>query len=265
MLLRPNGIDIFYIDESHDQQFYIVTAVCVPMLRQVEGQWTLVWPSHYQAARNWRKAAADNLGVPITKELHAVKLASGRGNFNKGKYSFDRPKACAVYRRLLETVDFLPEASVMSVAAYKGRFLYGSERLEGALHALFQRMRTKCVVGKTNAMTFFDQGHPEYRKLYRKAQKYLPTGSRLGTPTRNLPLDMFLKDANEKNSKHCFFTQLADLVAYSAFLKIKAEQGYLEDWQERVSANNIYASLPTKYLNIAASGAGQRDAIVRLK
>jgi hypothetical protein len=269
MHLRPGGIDIFYIDESHDGNVYVVTAISVPLLRQVEGQWTFVWPNHFQGAQAWRKFGKDHLDVPTSKELHAVKLASGRGNFRLGKHSFERPRACAVYRRFLESVDFLPARSIMSVAAYRTSYLYGGERLDAAMHALFQRMRRKCEGARTNALTFFDQGHPEYRKLYRKAQKYLPTGSKIGSwqsgaATRNLPLDMFLKDANEKNSKHCYFTQLADLVAYAAFLKVKAERGMLEEWQERVSAHNIYASIPPSLLNIAASGSKHRDAIVRI-
>ncbi len=76
---------------------------------------------------------------------------------------------------------------------------------------------------------------------------------------------MFLEDGNEKNSKHCFFTQLADLIAYSAFLKVKEENGDLEPWQSQVSAGNIYESLPKQMLNIRASNFRPKDAIVRLK
>jgi len=264
MRLNQNGIDIFYIDESQDSSIHVVTAIRVPFLRQIEGQWTLVWQSHFEGARNWRRRGAASLDVPITKELHGVKLASGRGNYRKGKHSFERPKACAVYRRFLEAIDFLPDESIMSVAAFSTSALYGSTRLEAAMIALFQRMRTQCSFEKVNAFTFFDQGHPEYRKLYRKAQKVLFTGSALGTGSRNLPLDMFIKDANEKDSKYCYFTQLADLVAYSVFLKMKFERNTLEDWQSHVSAGNIYNSLPTKLLNIKASGRSPRDAIVRL-
>src|ERR1700733_12774612 len=110
MLLNSGGVDAFYIDESQDSQFYIVTAICVPVLRQVENQWNIVWPDIYEGARRWRRWGAQTLDVPISKELHGVKLASGRGNFRGGQHSFDRPKACAVYRRFLESVDFLPDA-----------------------------------------------------------------------------------------------------------------------------------------------------------
>ena len=269
MLLKKNGIDVFYIDESHDRHVFVVTAVCIPFLRMVEGIWTITWPAQFDALRAWRRAAKANVDIPVTKELHGLKLLSGRGNFKHGKYNFDRPKASAIYRSLLQNIDFLPPASVMSVAAPRQYRIYGNERLEAAMYALFQRMRKKCEVGQVNALTFFDQGHPEYRKLYRQAQRYLPTGSKQGGwqgggYSKNLPLDMFFKDANEKDSKHCFFTQLADLIAYSAFLKIKGEQGDLTDWQINTNAGNIYDSVPRKFLNTNVS-YNSTDAILRLK
>ena len=246
-----------------------MTAVCVPFLRQVDGVWKFVWADYLDRARTWRKEVSKTLSVPAAKELHGVKLASGRGNFNKGKFPFDKPKACAVYRRALELVSFLPDKSIMSVSCSRDKELYGHERLEAAMLALFQRMRRKCTFDKANAMTFFDQGHPEYRALYRKAQVYLPTGSKVGAwmsgdQSKNMPLDMFVEDGNEKDSKFCQFTQLADLIAYSAFLKIKAERGELEQWQLNVNAGNIYDSVPKRLLNLAASGKQPKDAIVRL-
>lgn len=269
MLLKSGGIDIFYIDESHDRHFYVVSAICVPFLRNIEGNWTITWPTAFEAARLWRRAAKDNVNIPVTKELHGVDLLAGRGNFLKGKHNFRRPKAASVYRQLLENIDFLPDKSVMTVSASRTVSIYGNQRLEAAMYALFQRMRTKCQKAGVNAMTFFDQGHPEYRKLYRMAQRYLPTGSKLGgwdgKATKNLPLDMFFKDANEKNSKHCFFTQLADLVAYSAFLKMRAEGNALLDWQSNANAGNIYDSLPAKFLNTHVTYQAPHDGILRLK
>jgi uncharacterized protein DUF3800 len=239
MHLRSGGMDVFYIDESNDAQLYVVTAVAVPFLRATEGVWQIVWPDYLTAAVAWRRRINKELGVPTSKELHGVKLASGRGRYFKGKYQFERPKAGAVYRQILQFADFLPNASVITISSKRdGRPLYGMTRLEAALHALFQRMRSQCNARDTNGFVFFDEGHDEYRRLYRRAQRYLPTGSRVaglgwggGQPTANYPLDMFTKDGNSKQSHHCHFTQLADLIAYSAFLKVKAERNESTDWQ----------------------------------
>jgi hypothetical protein len=47
-------------------------------------------------------------------------------------------------------------------------------------------------------------------------------------------------------------------------MKVKAENGALEDWQERYSLGNLYESVPSRIINKAASGAAPRDGIVRL-
>src|ERR1700681_1395256 len=126
MRLRSGGIDIFYIDESNDSHIYVVTAVAVPFLRETAGIWNIVWPEYLDAAKEWRRRVRDALDVPVSKELHVVKLASGRGRYLQGKYSFDRPKAGAAYRQILQLADFLPNASVISVRAQRGgQPLYG--------------------------------------------------------------------------------------------------------------------------------------------
>lgn len=269
MLLQSGGIDIYYVDESHDRNHYVVTAVCAPFLRESDSIWNIVWPNHLEKAKLWRKWINDELHIPRKKELHGVVLASSRGNFLYGKHNLKPKQAADAYHAILQTIGFLPDASVMSVVASRGRFLYGHDRLEAAMYALFQRMRRKCVADQTNAITFFDEGHPEYRRLYRMAQVYLPTGSALGGwrgsgSSKNMPMEMFTKDANEKNSKHCFFTQTADLIAYAAFLKIKMEHGQLTDWQEKYGFHQLYESLPRRKINTRASNVRPRDGIVRL-
>jgi hypothetical protein len=113
-------------------------------------------------------------------------------------------------------------------------------------------------------MTFFDQAHPEYRRLYRRARLNLPTGSMLGMATRNMPLDMFVKDANEKSSKDCLFTQAADLIAYSALAKVREERGLLADEHRALGLHELYDAIPSAILNKRATFVAPRDGIVRL-
>ena len=115
------------------------------------------------------------------------------------EFSFTKPKASAVYRDVLRTLGFLDDQSVFCSAAFSGGNLYGHSKLDAALYALFQRMRNQCVYRQVNAIIFFDEGHPEYRSLYRKSRIYLWTGSTIGTG-RNLPLSMFTKDSNACNT-----------------------------------------------------------------
>jgi Protein of unknown function (DUF3800) len=271
MQMLPGGIDVFYIDESHDQNLYVVTALAIPLLRPEQQGWRISWRDFFEATKIWRKGVANSsMRIPMSKELHGVQLARGRGKFFKGKYNFGRPRATGVYRQLLRSLTSIPDGSVMSASATNRGNLYGRQQLEAALYALFQRMRTQCARRNVNAMVFFDQGHPEYRRLYRQAQVFLSTGSSIGGwesggTSRNMPLDMFFKDGNEKNSKHCRFTQIADLIAYAAFLKCKHELGQLTPWQASYNLGALYDEVPRAKINLAVTNKTPKDGIVRLQ
>lgn len=265
MLLRPGGLDIFYIDESHDTKLYAVTAVTVPFLRQRDGAWHIVWPEYFEAAKAWRGRLKDRFKIPPAKELHGVKLGKGRGAYKYGQHQFGPDESVSVFKGILSEINFLPEASIFTVVGQRGGLLYGEERLTRVMNALFQRMRSQTYARGANAMVFFDQGHPEYRSAYRKAQKHLLTGSRLELGgARNLPLDMFVKDGNEKNSAFCHFTQIADLVAYAAFSRVKLERG-LVDQEQGGKLATLYSSLPLKMINTKVSRGNPPDGIVRLQ
>jgi hypothetical protein len=264
MILRDGGIDIFYIDESHDSTLYAVTAVAIPFLRKTAGTWSIVWPDYLQAAQAWRRRIAGELHIPLKKELHGTKLVGGRGNFLYGNRQFSKPNAIAAYGDALEWINFIPDASVITVVGRRGGQMYGHDRLQRSMYALFQRMRKQCLSRNVNAMTFFDQGHPEYRRLYRRARVNLPTGSMFDMVTVNMPLDMFVKDANEKTSHDCLFTQTADLIAYAALAKRRQELSLLTWEQHELNLHGLYTRLPSNILNTKATLTPPRDGIVRL-
>lgn len=268
MILPAGGMDVCYIDESVDPHLYVMSAVTVPFLRQVDGTWTIVWEDQFQKVREWRRLLRSAHGIPATKELHGSKMLSGRGRYLRGEHQLNPTAAASAYRFALSELGFLPEAGIITVIGRPGRALYGHSRLEAVLVALLQRMRTAAEASRRVGMVFFDEGHGEYRKLYRKARAYLPTGSSRGDwgggqLTRNLPLTNFTKDANFKESHHCYFTQLADLVSYAALLKFRGERGALTPKQQRQHAQDLYTAIPVRALNTRAS---RTDAlgIVRL-
>jgi hypothetical protein len=267
MRLQPGGIDVYYVDESMDGSALAIAAIAIPFLRLVDSTWTLVWEDQFQNIRDWRRRASVANAIPVAKELKGEKLLSGRGRYKNGKNQFTRTEAAAVYRALLSDTAFLPDLSITTVVGTPASFLFGHRSLEALVIALFQRLRRTSVDQNRNGMVFFDQGHGEYRRLYRKSRVYLPTGSRRqdwgqGKATINLPLDNFTKDANIKESEHSFFIQLADLVTHAAFLKLKGEKGCLTPWQAATGAQTLYDAIPLRVLNTKASG--DPHGIVRL-
>ena len=261
MRLQLGGIDIFYIDESNDGTTYVVTSVAVPFLRMSEGIWQIVWNDYFEEAQQWRQRIKNEHKIPVRKEMHGSRLAKRRGNFKYGQRQFTTEEAVAAYGFALSQLSFLPDASIMSVSGQRGRTLYGKERLLRVMHALFQRMRLQCMARKVNALTFFDEGHPEYRALYRQAQVFLPTGNRQGE-TINRPLDMFVKDGNMKDSKFCHFTQIADLVSYVVLHKMRVERPQADSAMPEIAA--LHHLIPQRVLNTKVANR-PADGIKRLE
>lgn len=236
----------------------VMSAIPVPFLRQVDGTWSIVWPDHFERLREWKRQLSRDHDIPVQKELKGSKLASGRGRYFKGKHQLQRPAAARAYRDALTNLGFIHPMGIITVVGMYESNLYGHGRLEAVLYALLQRMRKACEVKQCVGMVFFDEGHGEYRKLYRKALIHLPTGSNRGDwgdgmASKSMPLDNFVKDANTKNSTHSFYTQVADLISFAALLKVRGEQDKLADWQRELELHTLYDSIPRKSLNTMAS------------
>ncbi|SRR5579883_284963 len=267
-LLGPQGLDTFYADESDDKHIFVLSAICIPTLQPTANGIVVAWDSYYEAALAWRRALKQTFGVPIKHELKGTKIAKGRNNYRNGKGRIYGRYARQLYEAALQGLTFLPDESVFSVYAVRGRPLYGHERLQAALFAMLQRIQRKCTMQKS-ALLFFDEGHPEYLRLYRKSRVFLPTGSsQLGWPSgqmsMNIPLNCAIKDANFKDSKECHFTQIADLVAYATLTKARSELNRLSDDEVALNLGSIHDSIPRRILNTRVSHSGPRDGIKRI-
>lgn len=62
-------------------------------------------------------------------------------------------------------------------------------------------------------------------------------------------MESFIKDANFKDSKLSLFTQIADLVAYAAFLKARQRFDCLTKWQAELNLGDAYEHIPPVVLN----------------
>lgn len=265
MKLRENGLDIFYIDESEKTPLFVVTAVRVPFLRVVEGEWRFVWGDYLDKAVDWRRALSAKHSIRYRAELHAAEILTHHGVFKKSWENLAPLEATALCKDALKTVDFLAPESIITTFATDQSELFGEKRTNAAMLGLFQRIRRHCG-DHTNGMMIFDGGHPEYVNLYRKATKWLPTGSMLGgwssgEATDNLALDMFPKDANLKASDQSLFLQIADMVCYCARLKLEHERGLLQEKRVKRGHSGIYDSLDRGTINRRATKR-RKDGLV---
>lgn len=265
MELSPGGIDLFYLDESELYPLYVITAVRVPFLRPENGTWKFVWSDYLNKAVEWRRGLSERHNVRFREELHANKILSHQGLYKKGRQNLRPDEAVALCKDALKTVNFLPPASIITAFADEEKQLFGERRGKAAMLALFQRIRNQCNANSVNGIMLFDDGRPEYISFYRRATKWLPTGSMYGGwdsgSTANFALDMFPKDANVKASKFSLFLQIADLVVYSARLKLMRERELLNAKRVLRGHGGIYDSLDGATINKAATNK-RKDGIV---
>ena len=119
MRLGEGGIDVFYIDESGDRDVFVMSAIAIPFLRDIESTWTIVWEDQYRNIRDWRRRMSRNHEIPVKKELHGNKFASGRGRYRAGKHQFRRSQAISTYRTILGDLGFLPNSSIITVIPWR--------------------------------------------------------------------------------------------------------------------------------------------------
>lgn len=264
MELRPGGIDIFYLDESGSDGWHIVTAVRIPFIRQIEDRWVIEWQSILDRATEWRRELSKRHRILFRKEIHANKLLMCKDLYHKSGRNLDPSESVAAYTDAVASLSFLPPNSIMTVAAKDSSKLFGWIGVEAAFMALMQRIRSHCEdkSENRNGMLFFDEGHDEYVRYFRRACVYLPTGSSTGG-SRNLPLSMFTKDGNFKKSHFSYFIQVADLVSYAALQKIRFEAGVLNAKRAHRGHHEIYDKLPVSVVNRAVTRT-RRDGIVVL-
>jgi hypothetical protein len=267
MDLAPEGIDLFYIDESERHPLSVATCVRIPYLVPKKGGgWEFVWNTYLDDATDWRRDLSANHSIRFREELHGYQILGRKGLYHKTWRNLTHDEAVSLYADALKTLTWLPDKSIMSSFATDQSELMGHKGIFACLFGLFQRIRNQCGIESTNGMIFFDEGHKSYIRLYRMAQKYLPTGSKFGgwedgKLTKNLPLTMFPKDANIKPSDLSYFLQIADLVSYSARLKLEHERGQLSAKRVARGHHGLYASIPRSKLNLAAT-MKRKDAIV---
>lgn len=268
MDLAPNGIDVFYVDESERYPLSVATSVRIPFLRPRRDGWEFVWEYYLDDATRWRRDLSRVHSIRFREELHGYKILKHQGQYHKTWRNLSPNEARALYEDAFKTLTWLPEHSIISTFATDASNLMGHVGIAACLLGLFQRMRNDCAQREVNGMVFFDEGHNSYVRLYRMAQKYLPTGSRFGgwgnKKTKNLPLSMFPKDGNIKTSDLSYFMQIADLVCYSARLKLEDERAALSAKRKKRGHGDLYDAIPQLQLNTNAT-MKRRDAIVPIR
>jgi len=198
---------LVYIDESGDSNLGIFSALAIPSDK---------WQNIFGIVKKFRKELNQNYGLYVTKELHAWKFVSGRGQIAPKLIS----KECRrlIFKSALNMVSTLPDVHLFNVVYCPEKILWGFERL---LTRIDRTMKAR----KGIAIIICDEGkEQDLIRIRRKMGSYNPILSQYGRwengkSTKNITIDRIIEDPFFKKSEQSYFIQLVDFCAYSLLCK----------------------------------------------
>lgn len=205
-----------YFDESGDSGFNnsptdTFTLACV-LIHDSE------WLNALDQSISFRRYLRKNFKIPARLELKATGLVHNKGDFRNLGLSFkarmEAYKAAMRFQRKAKVF------TVFSVCIVKSRIKNKAttDVREVAWRYAIQRLERFGRSRKDNIHVVPDDGHGDFiRKKIREMRRYSRVPSAYGESTLNRSAENIIEDPSERNSKHSFFVQLADLNAYAAF------------------------------------------------
>ena len=195
---------LVYIDDSHDEELCIFSALCLPAAE---------WRECFEQIRTFRKNLKEKYGIFVYKELHAWKFVSGRGLISKQVVAkFQR---CEIFREVLRLATELPGAHLFNAC-------FPEKQDEKAFERLLNRVERTMQSWDSRAILISDKGkEAAYTRLARRMRVYNPIPSAFGTwldtgqSYKNIPLTRIIEDPFFKDSEQSYFIQLADFCAYA--------------------------------------------------
>jgi hypothetical protein len=199
-----------YVDESGDRgpagsRTYTLGCILVG-----SGQ----WKHALDGVIGFRRFLRQTLALPIRAEIKANHLIRNSGDFRPlGLSEHARRFVYTGMMRLQPKVGL----SAFAIIINKKKLIGIADPLEIGWTFLLQRLERLGTKSGTEILIIHDEGESErIRKLARKSRRFGTAGSMFGGHL-NVPFTGLLDDPVSRNSRHSYFLQLADLVAYAAF------------------------------------------------
>jgi hypothetical protein len=200
---------LIYIDDSQDPPLYCFSALVVPADQ---------WLDTFRQVKQWRRGLRESDGIFITKEFHAWKFVSGRGQISDRVVP--KGRRCQIFHDSLGFIAGLTSLRLFNVCL--------QDRQDWAFERLLNRINRTMQAWGSHALVICDEGkEADYTRLVRKMSVHNPIPSQFGVwqetgrATRNIPIDRIIEDPFFKKSDKSYFIQLVDFCAYALLRKEK--------------------------------------------
>ncbi|MDS0140545.1 MULTISPECIES: DUF3800 domain-containing protein [unclassified Amycolatopsis] len=194
------GVRVFYMDDSGSSE---AGTVVFGWLELDLGDWQVTLRSWL----DYRHQLHRSVGIPTDYELHATKFLSGRGNPTKTPWDGSDEERLRVGHDLLAHLASMPQVRVGAVYGQTTRRREARDLKARTYTELVRMIDARLTTDGELGMIVMDGDgtDPTYRAAHRE----------LKLATRSLIEDPFFH-----GSHHSQWMQLADFIAYSAFMHI---------------------------------------------
>jgi hypothetical protein len=232
---------LMYADESGDSglvnsptRYYVLTGLVLHELS---------WQACLDQLIDFRRRMQRTFGLRLREELHAAAMINRPGKLIRIK----RHNRLTIIRSLADELASMPHLSIISVVVDKLNKPLDYRAFDMAWKVLIQRfantMSYRNFPGPMNpderGMIFPDNtDNKRLTQLLRQLRRYNPVPHQpsFGRGYRNLTISNIVEDPNFRDSRHSYFVQAADLVAFllyqslspSSYMRRKSGHNYFD-------------------------------------
>lgn len=216
---------LIYTDESGDAgikkrggtPFFVISGIIIH-----ESYWNEVFQGIVNLRRLWHVWHKTPQRIP----LHATDIVNGHGDYHHSQYGLTTTDRLDIYKDALEYLAGLTgKIHILNVFIRKNNIIKTDlDVFEWAWKFFIQRINNTLDAGgylgteKNYAMLITDRTHDDHlRKLLRqmRAFNYIKSKRPSGPQYYNSLVTRVLDDPVPRDSKHSYFVQMADLVAFA--------------------------------------------------
>lgn len=161
----------------------------------------------------------DKFGVRMRSEIKANYLLRNSGDLRD--YGLGQGARRVIYRAHLRVLSPLGVRAFAVVVDKRAGFTSPADCFNLAWESLLQRLERTSTKEGTRFVVIHDEGENDaVRRWVRRARRYLTAGTAYGGGTIVAPASLLVDDPVARQSRHSYFIQVADLLAYAAFRSV---------------------------------------------
>lgn len=253
---------LMYVDESGDPgltgsptRYFVLSGVIIHELR---------WAEYLDQLVEFRKRMRNTFGLLLREEIHSAQMINKPDDLIRIK----RNDRLSIIRHFISEISNMPDINIINVIVDKENKPADYDVMAQAWQALVQRfsntMSHRNFPGPANpderGMIIPDfTDAQKIQSLVRKMRKFnpIPNQNGFGTGYRNITVNNIIEDPFFKDSRHSYFIQVADVVAFSLY-----QNTCPSSYMKRKSGQNYFKKLDGVLCKAAATN--DPEGIVRL-